>query len=472
MALSSTCRKKWVPVLRLNVGFRILSLGILLFTVRLYAQWTPSANAIKLPDSLVFVSTAASNHATLVWHPVNQRYYSLRIGGTNFPLETWLPTGGLSIAQTTCGIDSRGLWYNPTTGLIERNCWGALGWATLDTDASLNAMNTFTSLFTGQLQPTPQSVGAFDPVLNQVLFHSAGTIQVRDRANGAIIQNIVLTGSPATLGNTNSESVIWTGQVGYEIGLLDWATKRVLLFNRATGAFSGQSQLPAVALTHSQFRFCYTNGKVWLFNPTLRKWNAYCIWNEVCPSITLPVEMMRQEVICDGGRARVSWTTASEWETSHFVIERSSDAAEWDGVGQVPASGNSQQVVEYTWLDNAPPAFATVYYRLRQVDLDGREELFGALSMERCIEDDAHLLVMPNPAEGEVHVGWATGTNGLGVYELLLMDMQGRVVLSEKLFSDLRWTTLDLSALSAGTYMIIAQDMDGLRKAVERVVKR
>lgn len=172
------------------------------------------------------------------------------------------------------------------------------------------------------------------------------------------------------------------------------------------------------------------------------------------------------------GTPTLTWATASEMNSSHFVVERSSDASVWHAVGQVPASGNSQQVVEYTWLDNAPPAFATVYYRLRQVDLDGREELFGALSMERCIEDDAQLLVMPNPAEGEVHVGWATGTNGLGVYELLLMDMQGRVVLSEKLFSDLRWTTLDLSALSAGTYMIIAQDMDGLRKAVERVLKR
>ncbi|MBK9147641.1 MAG: hypothetical protein IPM12_07480 [Flavobacteriales bacterium] len=83
----------------------------------------------------------------------------------------------------------------------------------------------------------------------------------------------------------------------------------------------------------------------------------------------LPVELMRFDADCDDGRVRLSWTTASEHGSSHFVIERSSDGESYSTIGQVQAAGQSANVIDYTFLDERPLGVA--YYRLQLVDLDG-----------------------------------------------------------------------------------------------------
>ncbi|MBK9196748.1 MAG: hypothetical protein IPO17_17545 [Flavobacteriales bacterium] len=83
----------------------------------------------------MFTRTGLTN-ASLVWHPVKARYYSLRPGNAAFPLETWVAGSSTSVCTATAGVDSRGLWYNPATNAIERNCFGTLGWATLGIDAA------------------------------------------------------------------------------------------------------------------------------------------------------------------------------------------------------------------------------------------------------------------------------------------------------------------------------------------------
>ncbi|MBK6343345.1 MAG: hypothetical protein IPF41_12345 [Flavobacteriales bacterium] len=367
------------------------------------AQWTPAVNAIKLPDSLIFTSNTANNNCTVVWHPVLQRYYSLRIGAANFPLETWVLGSSTSVCVATTAIDSRGMWYNPATNTIERNCLGALGWATFGIDAGSCATGAFTTIFPGQLQATAQSCAAFDPVLNEVLTYSAATtsVEFRDRATGTLVQALLLTGT--SFANVNTESIIWTGQAGYEIGLLNWATKRVFLFSRATGAFTGQSQLPAAAVTHTQFRFCYTNNRVWLFNATLRKWNAYCIWQQTCGMDVLPVELLAFNATCDGTPS-LTWSTGSEQNSSHFEIERSTDAREWTFAGRVESAANSQQLIEYAWSDPEPLHAPVVYYRLRQVDLDGGDELFDVLTVSGCGTRSSTITAYPNPTTDLLHV--------------------------------------------------------------------
>ncbi|MBL0071807.1 MAG: hypothetical protein IPP34_08325 [Bacteroidetes bacterium] len=66
---------------------------------------------------------------------------------------------------------------------------------------------------------------------------------------------------------------MYTGQIGYEIALLDYAAKRIYLFDRVTGALTGVTQLPASAITTASYRVGYTNQRLWLFNASVRTWN-------------------------------------------------------------------------------------------------------------------------------------------------------------------------------------------------------
>ncbi|QQR87318.1 MAG: T9SS type A sorting domain-containing protein [Flavobacteriales bacterium] len=420
-------------------------------------QWTPAANAVKLPDSLIFTSTGANSNATVVWHPVKARYYSLRPGNAAFPLETWVAGSSTSVCTATAGIDSRGMWYNPATNTIERNCFGALGWATFGIDAASCATGASTIIFPGQLQATVQSCSAFDPVLGEVLSYAAATtsVQFRSRATGALVQTLVLTGT--SFANVNTESIIWTGQVGYEIGLLDYVAKRVLLFNRATGAFTGQSQLPASAVTHSQFRFCYTNNRVWLFTATTRKWNAYCIWNQGCPITVLPVELVDFRGECAGGTPQLQWSTASERNSSHFTVQRSAGVDAWEDVGEAPAAGDSQALLHYHWTDPQPRSEATVLYRLRQVDRDGTSEVFDAVTVH-CQRPPAELLAYPNPATDRV---WLQLPEGTAEHSIDVLDLRGCIQYTRRSSANDTIDPIDLSGLGRGAYVLVLRAPQG-----------
>ncbi len=71
----------------------------------------------------------------------------------------------------------------------------------------------------------------------------------------------------------------------------------------------------------------------------------------------------------------LEWSTSSERNSSHFEIERSFDGIEWKNVGIVNGAGNKYSTSNYYYED----FFNTddvkfVYYRIRQVDFDGRYE--------------------------------------------------------------------------------------------------
>jgi hypothetical protein len=216
----------------------------------------------------------------------------------------------------------------------------------------------------------------------------------------------------------------------------------------------------------------YANDRFWLFNSATKTWNAYCLWNEGCAMNVLPVELLDQQVECEEGQVRLRWWTGSEQSASHFVVEGSNDASEWRPVGRVQAVGQSQQTVAYEWWNAEPLAHAVAYFRLRQVDLDGREEVFPVLSVERCFKEQGELAVMPNPTDGWVMIGWHAVQENGQVSALRVLDVHGRIVHEQAVHPDTPAATQDLTVLAAGTYTVVALDKAGKRVATARLVRQ
>ncbi|HMR46914.1 MAG TPA: T9SS type A sorting domain-containing protein [Bacteroidia bacterium] len=367
-------------------------LGLLYFVCAwqlAYAQKTPRANAVPLADSLVFNYASSVTHATLTYNPIAKKYYSLRIGNATFPLQTWDLTGGLPIYMDTAGLDSRGIWWNPNTNQVERNCFSTLGWTAINLDASKNALSTYNILFTGAHQPNAQSVGAYDYKTNAVIFYENSNMYVYDRNTATLLSTIPLTGITLT-GIANTYSIIYTGQTNYEVGLLDYVNKRVLLYNRATGVLTGTSQLPSTAITHNQFRFCYANERVWLFNSTLKKWNSFYIWNEPLPIelVSFTAQLVEQsKIVC-------KWTTATEVNNNYFEVEKSRNGVNFLPIGKIAGAGNSNTVLNYSFTDEQP--FSGInYYRLKQTDYDGAFSYSKIVTISNDDREDWY--VFPNP---------------------------------------------------------------------------
>ena len=73
-------------------------------------------------------------------------------------------------------------------------------------------------------------------------------------------------------------------------------------------------------------------------------------------------------------------SVASEYNTSHFVIEKSDDGEKWSGIGQVQSAGNSTQKLDYS-LEDVDVSQVINYYRLHQYDIDGVDDIFGPIAI-------------------------------------------------------------------------------------------
>ena len=77
----------------------------------------------------------------------------------------------------------------------------------------------------------------------------------------------------------------------------------------------------------------------------------------------------------------IKWQTSSEINNDRFEIERSTDAVRYETIGAVKGNGNSLKLNDYTFVDESPLTGIN-YYRLKQVDIDGRFDYSDMVSVE------------------------------------------------------------------------------------------
>jgi hypothetical protein len=145
-------------------------------------------------------------------------------------------------------------------------------------------------------------------------------------------------------------------------------------------------------------------------------------------STPLPIELVSFQANCAGDeKINVTWTTASEHNTSHYVVEHSRNGNDWDALTIVAAAGNSTSLLDYTYVHEQANA-GTNYYRLTQYDNDGAFEQFNAVAAA-CdnMNNTTTLSTYPNPSENSFYINLYTeDLDGAG--KLTITDARGNVV--------------------------------------------
>jgi hypothetical protein len=173
------------------------------------------------------------------------------------------------------------------------------------------------------------------------------------------------------------------------------------------------------------------------------------------PPTPLPVKLTSFTGVREGEGARLNWSTSLESNSKLFQIERSGDGAHFLPIGTVAAQGNSHVLVRYTFLDDQPLP-GTNYYRLRQVDLDGKADY----SRVAVVDFSTRLRITPNPAHGTVYVTLGN-TNGSAL--LSILDINGRTVLQQSVVAGAVNHPVDVSALSRGIYTVKVVSSSAMR---------
>jgi hypothetical protein len=184
---------------------------------------------------------------------------------------------------------------------------------------------------------------------------------------------------------------------------------------------------------------------------------------------TAPVRLTELGVILSDCRPALRWITSSELNSSHFEVERSlSGTAQWASIGSVAARGNSNNEVRYQFNDNGLPLSARqVFYRLRMIDRDGRYRYSSVLPVSLNCKAIG-VSVFPNPvSEGRLQVS-ISGTDG--DVQAALRNLSGQLMTSRTLRAGT--TSMDVSDLAAGVYVLDLRFRDGRSEKVRVVVAK
>ncbi|GAA4008534.1 hypothetical protein GCM10022408_20860 [Hymenobacter fastidiosus] len=183
-----------------------------------------------------------------------------------------------------------------------------------------------------------------------------------------------------------------------------------------------------------------------------------------CPTV-LPVELVAFAATYQPGRGtRLTWATASETNSAFFAVEANATPApaSWTEVHRVPAAGSSSGRRTYQFLD-ATPFVGVRYYRLRQVDVDGRTEYSPLVAVRGPVL--TRLDLYPNPVDDKL---WALVPRPSGPGRLIFYDLAGQAGLRLPLAAD--QTEVGVSGLRPGLYLV--EWTDGTTVRWGRMVKK
>ena len=184
--------------------------------------------------------------------------------------------------------------------------------------------------------------------------------------------------------------------------------------------------------------------------------SAFTLGDRVNP---LPVRLTAFDAQRVGTNALITWQTASEVNSKGYDIQVSTNGTEYRTLTSVPsASPNSTSVTNYRYEDKEANKTGLRYYRLRQIDLDGKETFFVPKSVSFSGKaSETTLVAYPNPFNGndELHLAVQVASAGKG--QLRITDMTGRTIRQETVelttgLSDLKVT--GLNDLKSGVYLV------------------
>ncbi len=181
----------------------------------------------------------------------------------------------------------------------------------------------------------------------------------------------------------------------------------------------------------------------------------------ICPEGgPMPVTFLDVSAKQKGSAVAVDWSTSQEINNDRFEVERSANGnTGWQVVASVPGAGTSNEVHHYSSLDAAPLAGLN-YYRIRQVDIDGKSDYSKTVNI-RMDNGNIRVSLVGNPFVNNFTIKFSGQSREV---HARLVDITGKQIASEtwnipggetsKQFSN-------LSSLQRGIYVLTIKGREG-----------
>jgi hypothetical protein len=146
----------------------------------------------------------------------------------------------------------------------------------------------------------------------------------------------------------------------------------------------------------------------------------------LCPAgAPTPVTLTNFTARSKGAGVSIDWSTSQELNNSYFQVERSNNGSNnWSVIATVVGAGNSQVVNNYSSYD-ATPLSGVNYYRLKQVDNDGKYSYSNTVAVKMDLQKMA-VSVLANPFYNTLTVNFASSTSQMVTARLV--DITGKQI--------------------------------------------
>jgi hypothetical protein len=183
----------------------------------------------------------------------------------------------------------------------------------------------------------------------------------------------------------------------------------------------------------------------------------------------LPIELLFFEAAQINNYVSCKWVTAVEINNDHFELERSTDAATYNSIGRIKGfgAGVSANTLYYHFNDEEICA-GKVYYRLKQVDMNGTYTYSDVVSVS-C--KNSLINLSPNPTSHNVILNFYEPAEGN--VTVVVTDMVGQVVLKQpvSITSGFNDVEVDVNTLPEGVYYLQVVNKNVQPEEVARQVK-
>ncbi|NVO30315.1 T9SS type A sorting domain-containing protein [Hymenobacter lapidiphilus] len=175
----------------------------------------------------------------------------------------------------------------------------------------------------------------------------------------------------------------------------------------------------------------------------------------------LPVTLVSFSAKVSGSQVAIRWETASELNNKQFIVERSRDSRTFETVLTRAGQGTTNATTVYNEVDSQP-LNGLSYYRLKQVDLDGKTSYSSIVPVSFLKAGE--VVMYPNPVTDQLTITMNGGTEGVSA---TITDLSGRTIQAQQLRADGK---LNMANLKAGTYLVTVGK--GNAKVTRRIVKQ
>jgi len=262
--------------------------------------------------------------------------------------------------------------------------------------------------------------------------------------------NYVSTFTTGVIADNLANAIKWESASGDSL-------KVMVVGNFDVVALTATVTFPSTGIWYSFLTDSTTNLASTSVNVTLQPGEYYVFTNKNIKTIVLPVHWLSFTAEKKSNHTvDLKWSTASEVNNDHYEVQRSADGINFLTIVNVPASNAKQY--QYTDLNPLP---ATCYYRIRQVDKDGKYTYSSVVKIS-FDNNGISWQVYPNPAK---NITALYAQKELTKVQIVLTDLSGKIVYRKEYSNIIIGQHVDIPVrdLAKGIYMLKVTSEQGIK---------